>query len=93
MNAERKPFAAMAKRRGVVSAGIPSRIPELMAQRVRWLHHYTWHEVRNSWELCPERTRKTLAVMGWAPVRPARDSEGAPSWTKARARTSCSCSG
>jgi len=51
---------------------LPQAIVALMAQRAHRIHHYLWHEVRNSWLFYNEATRNAIRALGWEPPRPAR---------------------
>jgi hypothetical protein len=56
---------------------LPNEIIMMEAQREHRLHHYLWHEVRNSWlSYDKEETREALRNLGWEPPRPSRDKNG-----------------
>jgi len=57
---------------------LPEEVVETMASRGHRLHHWLWHEVRNSWLSYPEDVRKQIRDLGWEPPRPALDERRRP---------------
>jgi hypothetical protein len=57
---------------------LPREVVETMASREQRLHHWLWHEVRNSWLLYPEEVRAQVRELGWEPPRPAQDERRRP---------------
>lgn len=55
---------------------LPVAIRTMMAERPRRMHHYLWHQVRNSWLRFPPETQHTLWALGWEPPRPGRAANG-----------------
>lgn len=59
-----------------MAASLPLEVRQMMAQRAHRMHHFLWHQVRNSWTQYPPEVRQRLSELGWEPPRPARDAEG-----------------
>jgi hypothetical protein len=57
---------------------VPREVIELMASREHRLHHWLWHEVRNSWLSYPEDVQQKVRDVGWEPPRPALDERRRP---------------
>jgi len=45
----------------------PKEVIDLMASRPHRLHHFVWHQVRNSWHRYPQDTRDAIIRLGWVP--------------------------
>ncbi len=54
------------------------KVLEKLASRPTRLHHYLWHQLRNTWELgaLNDDEKKEIEDCGWKPPRPAIDSSG-----------------
>lgn len=54
------------------------KVIEKMASRATRLHHYLWHQLRNTWLLgaLDEEQKKEIEKCKWAPPRPAINSSG-----------------
>lgn len=50
----------------------------MMAKREHRMHHWLWHEVRNSWYSYSDDIKKELERLGWKPPRPSMDEQGQP---------------
>jgi hypothetical protein len=63
-----------------VAHGKPVRLPESLtlrfASRAHRLHHYLWHQTRNSWARFATKTKAQLTELGWAPPRIHTDEQG-----------------
>lgn len=57
---------------------LPPEVVERMASREHRLHHWLWHEVRNSWLSYPEDAQQQIRDLGWEPPRPALDERRRP---------------
>jgi hypothetical protein len=62
----------------MVNVPLPRPVVETMAKREHRLHHWLWHQVRNSWFSYPDDVKKQIEDLGWKPPRPAFDTEGRP---------------
>ncbi len=54
-----------------MSNKLPRHIITMMASHDHRLHHYLWHQVRNSWWLYSDSERNQIRQLGWEPPRPA----------------------
>jgi len=61
-----------------MSISLPPEVVERMASREHRLHHWLWHEVRNSWLSYPEDVQQQVRDLGWEPPRPALDERRRP---------------
>lgn len=57
---------------------LPPEVVEMMASREHRLHHWLWHEIRNSWLSYPEDVQQKIRDMDWEPPRPALDTRRRP---------------
>lgn len=57
---------------------LPQEVIDAMAGREHRLHHWLWHEVRNSWLSYPEDVRQQIRDLGWEPPRPALNERRRP---------------
>ena len=55
---------------------LPVSLTLRFANRAYRMHHYLWHQTRNSWTRYPESTRAELTRLGWAPLRVHQDWAG-----------------
>jgi hypothetical protein len=62
----------------LTAAPLPREVIEMMAKREHRMHHWLWHEVRNSWNLYPKDVQAKLDDLGWRPPRPLMDEVGRP---------------
>ncbi len=53
----------------------------MMASRPHRLHHWLWHQVRNSWFSYPDDVKRKIEELGWKPPRPAFNERGEPDVT------------
>jgi hypothetical protein len=60
----------------MAAASLPLEVRQLQAQRAHRMHHFLWHQVRNSWMQYPPEIRQKLSDLGWEPPRPAREKDG-----------------
>ncbi len=60
------------------SQGIPSEIVKMMASHEHRIHHYLWHQVRNSWWAYSDADRKAIKDLGWEPPRKAYVKDANP---------------
>jgi hypothetical protein len=49
----------------------PKQVIEMLASRPHRMHHYIWHQVRNSWHEYPAETKAEITRLGWNPPRTA----------------------
>jgi len=61
---------------------LPTGVSKMMAQRVRRIHHYLFHQTRNMWLVWDEETKDAIRALGWEPPRPSREPDG-PNRTRA----------
>jgi len=54
-----------------MSNKLPIQITNMMASHEHRLHHYLWHQVRNSWWDYSDTERNEIKQLGWEPPRPA----------------------
>lgn len=54
-----------------MSVNLPRAIIEMMAEKERRIHHYLFHQVRNSWFSFSDSERQAMSDLGWEPPRPA----------------------
>jgi hypothetical protein len=54
-----------------MSTTLPTPIVIMMASHEHRLHHYLWHQVRNSWWEYSDSERNEIRQLGWEPPRPA----------------------
>lgn len=57
---------------------LPREVVEMMAKREHRMHHWLWHEVRNSWHSYSRDVQTKLDNIGWRPPRPLMDEENRP---------------
>jgi hypothetical protein len=50
----------------------------MMASRPHRLHHWLWHQIRNSWLRYPPETQEEIRALGWETPRPALTAQGRP---------------
>jgi hypothetical protein len=50
---------------------LPQPIIHMLASREHRMHHYIWHQVRNSWHRYPPEVQAAITAMGWNPPRTA----------------------
>ncbi len=56
-----------------MDSNLPKPIVTMMASHEHRLHHYLWHQVRNSWWRYDDNVRVEIEKLGWNPPRPAYD--------------------
>jgi hypothetical protein len=61
-----------------MEAPLPYEVIKTMASREDRLHHWLWHQVRNSWFRYPPDVQKRVDELGWKPPRPVFDANGEP---------------
>lgn len=52
---------------------LPEPLVRELASRAFRMHHYLWHQIRNSWARYPGCTRERLKELGWEPPRVHQD--------------------
>lgn len=53
---------------------IPFEVIKMLSSKEMRLHHYLWHQTRNSWFHYPKDVQLKLEKLGWKPPRPYRDA-------------------
>lgn len=54
---------------------LPKEVIEMMSSKHVRLHHFLWHQTRNSWKKYPDEIKNKLTKLGWCPPRPFRESD------------------
>jgi hypothetical protein len=57
---------------------LPPEVIEMLASREMRLHHYLWHETRNTWNSLEQTDKDKIKQLGWEPPNPALDNRGSP---------------
>jgi hypothetical protein len=57
---------------------LPTEVATMMAKREHRMHHWLWHEVRNSWNRYPRDIQRRIDALGWRPPRPVMDGSNNP---------------
>jgi hypothetical protein len=57
---------------------LPQQVIDMMAAREHRMHHWLWHEVRNSWHRYSKDIQGKIEDMGWKPPRPVMNEASVP---------------